>query len=240
MAATEGVDAQQQRLAVLQREIAEAEITLLALQAAIQAASVELGRETERGMAAENRRLTAANLVAHQETANAYVALEKAVHASRTDMLTGLLNRLALWDRLEHDLNLARRNDAMLVVCFVDVDGFKHVNDTLGHAIGDQLLQSIARALVGAVRASDTVCRLGGDEFVVFAPISTREDGEQLARKITDAICRPLQLEQLELTASASVGYSLFPEDGDTASILLSKADAAMYRVKKSKEAPLL
>ncbi|MGM9514574.1 diguanylate cyclase [Roseateles sp. DB2] len=238
MTATDGLDAEQQRLVALRQEIAAAEATLLSLQAAIQSAQAEPGQEAMHGMAAENQRLTAANLVAHQETATAYAALEKAVHASRTDALTGLLNRLALWDRLEHDLDLARRHGSMLVVCFVDIDGFKHVNDTLGHAIGDQLLQAIARALVGAVRASDTVCRLGGDEFVVFAQISSHEDGIQLAGKLADAICRPLQLEQRQLMASASVGFSMFPEDGDTVSTLLSKADEAMYRIKKARDVP--
>lgn len=238
MTATDGLDAEQLRLVALREEIAVAEATLLSLQAAIHSARTEAGPEALHGMAAENQRLTAANLVAHQETATAYAALERAVHASRTDALTGLLNRLALWDRLEHDLDLARRHGTLLAVCFVDIDGFKHVNDSLGHAVGDQLLQAIARALVGAVRASDTVCRLGGDEFVVFAPIGTPEDGAQLARKLAEAVGRPQLLAPLALTTSASVGFSLFPRDGDTVSALLSKADEAMYRVKKAREAP--
>ncbi|MBB2486093.1 diguanylate cyclase [Mitsuaria sp. WAJ17] len=235
MTARDGIPAEQRRLRALRRKIAEAEATLLALQASIDAARGNAGREVIRGMAAENQRLTAANLVAHQATATAYAALEKAVHASRTDPLTGLLNRLALWDRLEHDLNLARRNGSMLVVCFVDVDNFKQVNDTLGHAVGDQLLQGIARTLVGTVRASDTVCRLGGDEFVVFAPISTREDGIQLAAKITQAVSRLRMPASCELAASVSVGVSSYPHDGNTVGALLGKADEAMYRVKKAR-----
>lgn len=239
MTGTDGMDAEQLRLVALREEIAVAEATLLSLQAAIQSARAEAGPEAMQGMAAENQRLTAANLVAHQETATAYAALERAVHASRTDALTGLLNRLALWDRLEHDLDLARRHGTLLVVCFVDIDGFKHVNDTLGHAIGDQLLQAIAQALVGAVRASDTVCRLGGDEFVAFAPIGTPDDGAQLARKLAEAVGQVQLLAPLALRISASVGFSLFPQDGGTVSALLSKADEAMYRVKKAREAPL-
>ncbi len=235
MTASDGIEARQRRLAELRQEIAEAEATLFALQETIRAERGDAGQEAIRGMVAENQRLTAANQVAHQATATAYAALEMAVHASRTDSLTGLLNRVALWDRLEHDLHLARRHGAMLAVCFVDVDNFKHVNDTLGHAIGDKLLQGIARTLVGAVRASDTVCRLGGDEFVVFAPISTREDGTQLGMKITDAVSQ-LQLQvPCALTASVSVGVSTYPQDGDTVSALLAKADDAMYLIKKAR-----
>lgn len=235
MTAPDGIGADERRLAGLRLEIAEAEATLLTLQETIRSLREDVSQEALGSMAAENQRLTAANRLAHQATAAAYAALEKAVHASRTDSLTGLLNRLALWDRLEHDLQLARRNGSLLAVCFIDVDNFKRVNDTLGHAVGDRLLQGIALALTGIVRASDAVCRLGGDEFVVVAPISTREAGLQLAGKITHAVGQLHLPRACRLGAAVSVGVSTYPQDGDTVSALLSKADEAMYRDKKTR-----
>ncbi|MBV8471420.1 MAG: GGDEF domain-containing protein [Burkholderiaceae bacterium] len=183
-------DADMQRLVALRREIAEAESILLALQAAIQDARSDPGLLAMSGVAAENERLAADNLAAREEATSAYAALEDAVHVSRTDALTGLLNRSALRGILDHDLELARRNGTLLVVYFIDIDNFKAVNDTLGHGAGDVLLQAVASVLIATVRASDIVCRIGGDEFVVFTLTNMRDDALLLARKLDDSLRR--------------------------------------------------
>jgi diguanylate cyclase (GGDEF)-like protein len=235
MAAVNDLDAEEQRLATLHREIAEAEATLRALHEAMQEAIDEATRQALSGVVAENQRLAAENRAALQETESAYAMLQEAVRTSRTDSLTGLLNRLALWDTLEHDVEFARRNGKVLAVLFLDVNHFKQVNDTFGHAVGDQLLQRIADTLVATVRASDTVCRMGGDEFVVIAPTATREDAAQLALKIQQELRRNFMLEGHVVASSTSVGFSVFPGDGRTADALMRKADEAMYRAKHQK-----
>lgn len=237
MAVTHECDAERQRLATLRREITEAEATLFALQTSIQDAKAEAASWSTGTAASEIERLTAENLSANEETASAYAALEEAVRTSRTDALTGLLNRLALFDILEHDVELALRNGMTLAVFFLDVDDFKKVNDAFGHAIGDRLLQGIAGTLMLTMRASDTVCRIGGDEFVVVAPTASRDDAAQLARKLKDALHKSFVLEGLEVASSTSVGFSVFPEDGIAAEELVRNADAAMYQHKGKRQA---
>jgi len=235
MAAANELDAREQRLAMLRREIAEAEATLRALHGAIQEAIDEATQQTVRGVVAENERLAAENLAAQQETESAYALLQEAVRASRTDSLTGLLNRSALWDTLESDVELARRNGKALAVLFLDVNDFKTVNDTFGHAIGDRLLKSIADTIVTTVRASDAVCRIGGDEFVVIALTASRADAAQLASKLEEALRRVFMLEGQAVATSTSVGFSVFPGDGKTAEALMRRADEAMYQAKRRK-----
>jgi len=229
-------DTDVQRLVVLRREIAEAESILLALQAAIREARSDSGLLAMTDVVAENVRLAADNLAARQEVTSAFAELEGAVRASRTDALTGLLNRLALWDIFDHDLELARRNRTLLVVYFIDIDNFKVVNDTLGHHAGDLLLQAITSILVTTVRASDTICRLGGDEFVVLTLTSAREDAALLARKLDESLRKKYLLEGHEINSSVSIGFSISPDDGITANALMRAADEAMYRVKKARK----
>jgi len=233
MAAVNEFNADEQRLATLQREIAEAEATLRALHGAIREAIEDAAHSTLSGVVAENERLAAQTRAAQQETESAYAQLQEAVRASRTDSLTGLLNRHALWDTLESDVELARRNGKVLAVLFLDVDHFKHVNDTYGHAIGDQLLKGIADTIVATVRASDTVCRIGGDEFAVVAPTATREDAAQLACKLQQALRRTFMFEGHAVASSTSIGFSVFPSEGRTAEALMRKADEMMYRTKR-------
>ena len=149
------------------------------------------------------------------------------------DSLTGLHNRASMTDALEHAVSKARRAGESLAILFIDLDGFKSVNDTLGHATGDQLLREIAQRLRAKVRQSDLVARLGGDEFVVMVEtISDRHGLQLLASKILAAVGEPMQLQGHEVTVTASIGIAVFPDDGNDVSTLLANADMAMYRAK--------
>jgi diguanylate cyclase (GGDEF)-like protein/PAS domain S-box-containing protein len=148
------------------------------------------------------------------------------------DYLTGLPNRMLLNDRLTQAISLARRRGNHLAVLFVDLDRFKLVNDSLGHAIGDLLLQSVAERLVTCVRSSDTVSRQGGDEFVVLLPhVEQAEDAAVNARKMLTALSVPHSIGPA-LQITASIGVSIYPDDGLDGNALLKGADAAMYRAK--------
>jgi diguanylate cyclase (GGDEF)-like protein len=149
------------------------------------------------------------------------------------DSLTGLPNRTLFGDRLSRALAHARRNDLPVAVLFVDLDRFKHVNDSLGHATGDELLRQVARRLRACVRDEDTVARLGGDEFALLLPHISGVDGAVvIARRLLDAFTVPVGLGEQEVVVSPSIGISLFPQDGDDAAALVEGADAAMYRAK--------
>jgi len=149
------------------------------------------------------------------------------------DVLTGLPNRLVLMDRLSQAIATARRNDKRVAVMYIDLDGFKQINDTLGHSAGDSILKSVAMRLVGCVRCSDTVCRQGGDEFVVLlSEIRHAEDACVLARKVLNALTLTPLLADTDLRVTASIGLSTYPQDGDVAETLIEIADAAMYKAK--------
>ncbi len=149
------------------------------------------------------------------------------------DALTGLPNRLLLKDRLEHGLASARRSRGHLAVLFLDLDRFKNVNDSLGHAAGDQLLKEIASRLTTCVREVDTVSRLGGDEFViVLESLQDQDDAVSIATKIHAAFEQPIQVGNQMLHASASIGIAIYPDDGDSPEMLMQNADTAMYQAK--------
>jgi len=150
------------------------------------------------------------------------------------DPLTGLPNRVLLNDRLIQAISLAMRQDKQLAVMFVDLDQFKKINDSLGHDIGDKLLQSVAGRLLNCVRRTDTVSRLGGDEFVVLlSQVEHEEDAAMSARKILRAVASPHIVNYKNLDISASIGVSTYPSDGPEAENLVNKADTAMYEAKK-------
>lgn len=159
---------------------------------------------------------------------------EKMRQLATHDALTGLANRQLLDDVLEHALARARRSQAKLGVAFVDLNGFKAINDRYGHDVGDQVLLAVASRLIGQVRAGDLVARLGGDEFVlVLEQVGAREDLARRARDIHASLALPLPLADHALTVTGSIGTSLFPDDGETGAELLRRADEAMYRQKK-------
>ena len=149
------------------------------------------------------------------------------------DPLTGLPNRTLLTDRLKHTLQRCERMNLQCALLFIDLDNFKHVNDTLGHAIGDQLLVSVAQLIRRTLRISDTVARLGGDEFViVLDPMDKSLPSSVVAQKIIDALASGYMVESHEICISASIGIALYPGDGGDEDTLLRNADAAMYQAK--------
>ena len=157
----------------------------------------------------------------------------KMSYLAQHDFLTDLPNRVLLNDRLTQAIASAHRHRASLALLFVDVDRFKHFNDTLGHAIGDQLLKSIARRLVACVRSSDTVCRYGGDEFVILlSEVAHTEDAALSANKILAALNTPHRIEHQDLHVTASVGIGVYPNDGTDAETLLKNADRALLNAK--------
>ena len=158
----------------------------------------------------------------------------KMEHLAQHDYLTGLPNRLLFNDRLSQAVEYAKRHKTQLAVLFLDLDNFKHINDSLGHAVGDHMLESVARRLVAQVRHSDTVSRLGGDEFVVLVLEDTlAEHAIITAEKVLHALAAPHRLAGHELHITTSIGISLFPVDGEDAGELLKNADTAMYHAKK-------
>ncbi|RCX28054.1 EAL domain-containing protein [Thioalbus denitrificans] len=161
-------------------------------------------------------------------------AEERVRHLAYFDTITGLPNRTLFQDRLEHALAHANREGHRLAVLFLDLDRFKSVNDTLGHAMGDQLLAAVARGLSRSLRAEDTVARLGGDEFAVIVDnIAQAEDVAQVAAKVMEIFGRPFQVTGHDLFTSASIGISVYPDDARDGEGLLRNADTAMYRAKE-------
>jgi len=154
-------------------------------------------------------------------------------HLAYHDSLTGLPNRTMLMDRLARALSQAQRLEQQVAVLFIDLDRFKLVNDSLGHPIGDQLLQEIARRLRAALRDGDTVARVGGDEFqVVVCNVGGSTGAARIAEKLMRALGEPFTLEGQELHVTASLGLSLYPRDGDSGELLLKYADIALYEAK--------
>ena len=161
------------------------------------------------------------------------VASRMEYHAHH-DALTGLPNRILLNDRIHSELAHARRQQTNTALLFLDLDRFKIINDSLGHAVGDQLLRVIARRLNNCVRDEDTVARLGGDEFMVLLPrISGSADAGRIARKIIDSLVDPISCNGHELHITTSIGISIFPYDGNDAETLIKHADISMYRAKE-------
>ena len=154
-------------------------------------------------------------------------------HAAAHDALTGLPNRTSLYDRLGRAIRCAEADRLPLAVMMVDLDGFKSVNDRLGHRFGDAALAEAANRLGNAVRAIDVVARLGGDEFIVILPGSTAADAERVAERILDELDTPLVLGASQVTIGASIGIAEHPHDGDSVDGLLTAADAAMYLAKR-------
>ncbi|HLX06466.1 MAG TPA: EAL domain-containing protein [Thermoanaerobaculia bacterium] len=156
------------------------------------------------------------------------------VYQAYHDALTGLPNRMLFYDRLAEALTLARREERGLAVLFLDLDQFKLVNDTLGHAAGDRLLVEIARRLQQWVGESDAVARVGGDEFTLLLHlVEAGDDAVRAARKILAAVARPVEVDGQRLFLTASIGISIYPADGEEPEALLTNADIAMYRAKE-------
>lgn len=152
------------------------------------------------------------------------------------DPLTGLPNRILLGDRLEQAMARARRHQHSLAVCFMDLDGFKQVNDTHGHHAGDELLVCIASRLKDCLRADDTAARLGGDEFILLlSPVGSMDECAQVAQRVLDAVARPVRLASGQMVmVTGSMGITMFPQDNSNIDQLLRHADHAMYQAKQN------
>lgn len=170
-----------------------------------------------------------------RDVSAARAQVEQMSHSAHHDFLTGLPNRMFFEDRLANAIAIAPRHRKKVAVLFIDLDGFKHVNDSLGHFMGDKLLQSVASRLLECVRGSDTVSRQGGDEFtVLLSEIEMPQDAAISARRMLAAIAEPHVIAEHELSVTGSVGISIYPDDGEDGRTLIQNADTAMYRSKES------
>ena len=180
-----------------------------------------------------NGKIAGAVIVFHDITAAEAMATKMA-HLAQHDFLTGLPNRVLLNDRIAQAIFRAERRGTTLAVLFLDLDNFKHINDSLGHAVGDQLLQSVAKRLTSCVRSSDTVSRQGGDEFVILVSEDKYvEDAALIADKILAALESPHSIDGNMLHVTPSIGISVYPADARDSGALIKNADTAMYRAKE-------
>lgn len=174
------------------------------------------------------------SVIVFRDVSKAKALAEQIVYASQHDSLTGLPNRTLLIDRINQAIALSWRNMDQVAVLFLDLDGFKHINDSLGHLTGDRLLQSIATRLQECVRNPDTVCRLGGDEFVILLQeVAYNEDAAITAKRVLQTVSEPHFIDEHNLYVTASMGVSIYPDDGADAEILIKNADTAMYQAKE-------
>ncbi|MCK4709592.1 MAG: diguanylate cyclase [Gammaproteobacteria bacterium] len=151
------------------------------------------------------------------------------------DPLTGLPNRRLLEKRLEHDLAHAKRHNKLMSLLYIDLDRFKHINDSCGHRIGDKLLIQVADRLKSAIRAEDTAARLGGDEFlVILSEVKSASDAKQVAKKIIANINQPFHIEAHIINIGCSIGYSIYPDHSNNLRSLINIADSAMYQAKET------
>jgi len=179
-------------------------------------------------------RVIGAVIVFHDVSAARAMSLQM-THSAQHDLVTNLPNRLLLNDRITQAIALARRQHRPIAVIFLDLDRFKYINDSLGHATGDKLLQSVSKRLLAGVRRSDTVSRQGGDEFVILlSEIAYPEVAATSARKILLSLSAPHSIEGHDLHINGSIGISVYPEDGEDAETLIKNADTAMYHAKES------
>ena len=223
-----------QELAGLHEQIERARARLADLQQQIDVAANDLGSSKHAHLLEANARLLSATLRARNDAENAARALEEMAHTAQLDALTQLPGRAPLLDRLSHAMASARRHGTRLALLFLDLDNFKQINDTLGHAVGDAVLKRVAQHLVSRVRETDMVCRYGDDEFLVLLDdVSQASDAMITADKIIQALAGPHHVGDTVVRLTASIGLCLYPDDGDAAHALVDRAEAAMYRAKR-------
>ncbi len=219
--------------AALESQVAGLRAELESLQ--VELAAARSGLEGSRGaqLREANEQLVLSALRSQHVADTAAGDLDELTRSGQRDALTGMPNRALMRDRFEQAITLARRHGMRAAVLFVDLDGFKPINDESGHAAGDEVLQLLARRMASAVRASDTVSRHGGDEFLVLlAEVAQASDAQAIAEKMLAALAEPFVVQSRKLQLTASIGIALFPDDGADAATLVGHADAAMYRVK--------
>jgi diguanylate cyclase (GGDEF)-like protein len=178
---------------------------------------------------------TAGAVIIFRDVSAARALALQMTYSAEHDYLTGLPNRMLLNDRISQAIALSPRHKKHVALLFLDLDGFKHINDSLGHAVGDKLLQSVAQRLVECVRASDTVSRQGGDEFVVLlSEVERSEDAAITARRMLNAVAQPHTIDKHDFHITTSIGVSVYPDDGLDAETLIQNADTAMYQAKEN------
>jgi diguanylate cyclase (GGDEF)-like protein len=221
-------------LTQLRAQVQQAELELQALRKQLVALRSDINTDLGTQLRQANEQLLLATLYAEASAETAASKLQALALSSQRDELTNTPNRTLLLDRLERSITMAQRRYTRCAVIFLDIDHFKQINDTLGHATGDGVLQLVARRLETAVRDSDAVGRHGGDEFLVLlTEVSRIADAEQIARKLIADIAAPSQVCGHPLQVSVSAGIAIYPDDASDALELIGLADAAMYRSKR-------
>jgi len=229
------VDFSEEKIKSLRQQVGHARETIDQLQEGSVAEPLTEQRATKLIEANEQLVMTALRAQADAEAATH--ELEVLSRSSQLDALTDLPNRQSLLSRFTYAIAIARRTGTQLALLFIDLNNFKQINDTLGHAVGDQILRLAAQRLGTTVRQSDTVSRHGGDEFLILlTDVSHPNDVVQIAVKLIAALGRPARVGEHVLRLTASIGISLFPHDGEDTETLIHRADAAMYRAKRNGE----
>jgi diguanylate cyclase (GGDEF)-like protein len=214
------------------REDAQAQAKVTRLQQEVVVAE-ERAVNANEALREANAQLVVSSLRAHSAHEKCEKRLIEASRASEHDELTTLPTRAVLHDRFERAIVHAKRDNRSLALLFLDLDNFKAINDTLGHGVGDQVLRDAAHCLMSAVRAGDTVSRHGGDEFVILLDgVSNGVDAAVVAEKLAAALAVKASSGDVP-RLTASIGISVYPDDGDTVDALIDRADAAMYAAKK-------
>lgn len=174
------------------------------------------------------------SVLVFRDVTRARALAAQVAHLAEHDFLTGLPNRLLLRDRLNQAIAQSKRRGSLIAILFLDLDGFKHINDSLGHSVGDKVLQSVANRLLGCIRDPDTVSRQGGDEFlIVLQDLKRAEEAGILATRVLESVAEIHTIDSHELLITTSIGISIYPDDGLTAETLIQNADTAMYQTKE-------
>ena len=221
-------------LAELNSSIDAARLELARLQHDVEDAESQWGSNHAAQLLEANEHLVLASMRAQAEAESANDALNEVSRSAELDGLTTLPNRVLLLDRFAHAIAIARRRKSKLALLFVDLDNFKQINDTLGHSVGDDVLKLVADCLTASVREADTVSRHGGDEFLILlTEVAQPADAARVADKVIAALDACTAAGGHAINISASIGISVYPDDGEDANTLIDRADAAMYRAKR-------
>jgi diguanylate cyclase (GGDEF)-like protein len=230
----ENVDELNATLAHVRAQVKQAQQELHTLQSQLAALRSEMDADLGLQLRQANEQLLLATLYAEANAESAASKLQELAQISQRDELTNTPNRALMLDRLERSITMAQRRYSRCAVVFLDIDHFKQINDTLGHATGDAVLQLVAQRLQATVRDSDAVGRYGGDEFLVLLDeVSRVSDGVQVVKKLIADIAAPSLVCGHMLQMSVSVGVALYPDDAPDARTLIGLADAAMYCSKR-------
>lgn len=218
-----------------QRAIREGQTVELALGSIlVRADGTDMAIEDSAVPVRNHENQIAGAVVVFHDARQSGTVMQEMNHRARHDFLTGLPNRLLMNERLTHAIGMAKRRQKQMALLFLDLDDFKMINDTLGHAIGDQLLRELADDIVNCVRFTDTVSRHGGDEFVILlTEIEKKQDAAQIAEKVLEKFSLPHEISGHRLVISPSIGISVYPDNGGDAETLLHRSDEAMYLAKK-------